>query len=75
MSDGAYRRDMLRRLPLTWQLPSSKMCDTEHHAMYVAVDPQHRLRATFGRQAMPMTWDFAEAASFADAAGDFASGV
>jgi putative DNA methylase len=30
-----------------------------------------RLRATFGRQALPMTWDFAEANIFGDAAGDY----
>src|SRR5260370_21007568 len=30
-----------------------------------------RLRATFGRQALPMVWDFAEANIFGDAAGDF----
>ena len=30
-----------------------------------------RLRATFGRQALPMTWDFTEAGIFANAAGDF----
>lgn len=30
-----------------------------------------RLRATFGRQALPMVWDFAEASIFSDAAGDF----
>ena len=30
-----------------------------------------RLRATFGRQALPMSWDFAEANIFGDAAGDF----
>jgi putative DNA methylase len=30
-----------------------------------------RLRETFGRQALPMTWDFAEANIFGDAAGDY----
>lgn len=30
-----------------------------------------RLRATFGRQALPMVWDYAEASVFSDAAGDF----
>ncbi len=34
-----------------------------------------RLRATFSRQALPMTWDFAEANPFGDAAGDFAKCV
>ena len=31
-----------------------------------------RLRGTFQRQALPMTWDFAEANPFGDAGGDFA---
>ncbi len=31
-----------------------------------------RLRATFGRQALPMVWDFAESNSFGDVAGDYA---
>ena len=30
-----------------------------------------RLRGTFQRQALPMTWDFAEANPFGDAGGDF----
>ena len=30
-----------------------------------------RLRATFGRQALPMTWDFAESNVFGGAAGDY----
>ena len=47
-----------------------KMCDTNTTLCTWQVDPP-RLRATFGRQALPMTWDFAEAGIFADAAGDF----
>ena len=47
-----------------------KMCDTNTVLCTWQVDPP-RLRATFGRQALPMTWDFAEANAFADAAGDF----
>ena len=34
---------------------------------------RHSARALFGRQAIPMVWDFAEANPFADAAGDFTS--
>jgi putative DNA methylase len=47
-----------------------KMTDTNSVLCTWQVDPP-RLRATFGRQALPMTWDFAEAGIFADAAGDF----
>ncbi|MFN5561277.1 MAG: DUF1156 domain-containing protein [Opitutaceae bacterium] len=32
-------------------------------------------RETFARQAIPMTWDFAEANSFADAGGSFAAAI
>ncbi len=47
-----------------------KMCDTNTTLCTWQVDPP-RLRATFGRQALPMSWDFTEANIFADAAGDF----
>jgi len=33
--------------------------------------PMDRLRGTFGRQALPMVWDFAETNPFAGAGGDF----
>src|SRR5574344_1500882 len=33
------------------------------------------LRTTFGRQAIPMTWDFAEANPLSDSAGSFSGGV
>lgn len=47
-----------------------KMTDTNTHLCSWQVDPP-RLRATFGRQALPMVWDYAEANVFGDAAGDF----
>ena len=47
-----------------------KMTDTNSNLCTWQVDPP-RLRATFGRQALPMTWDFAEANIFGDAAGDY----
>ena len=47
-----------------------KLADTNSTLCAWQVDPP-RLRATFGRQALPMTWDFAEAGIFADAAGDY----
>ncbi len=47
-----------------------KMADTNTALCTWQVDPP-RLRATFGRQALPMTWDYAEANVFADAAGDY----
>lgn len=33
------------------------------------------IRNTFGRQAIPMTWDYAETNPFSDSAGNFSSGV
>ena len=47
-----------------------KMTDTNTCLCSWQVDPP-RLRATFGRQAIPMVWDYAEANIFGDAAGDF----
>jgi putative DNA methylase len=47
-----------------------KMTDTNSTLCTWQVDPP-RLRATFGRQALPMTWDFAEANPFGNAAGDY----
>lgn len=47
-----------------------KLADTNSTLCAWQLDPP-RLRATFGRQALPMTWDFAEAGIFADAAGDY----
>ena len=47
-----------------------KMTDTNSTLCTWQNDPP-RLRATFGRQALPMTWDIAEAGIFGDAAGDF----
>jgi putative DNA methylase len=48
-----------------------KMADTNSVICTWQIDPP-RLRATFSRQAIPMTWDFAEAGIFSDAAGDYA---
>jgi putative DNA methylase len=47
-----------------------KMTDTNSNLCTWQIDPP-RLRATFGRQALPMTWDFSEANIFGDAAGDY----
>jgi putative DNA methylase len=47
-----------------------KMTDTNTCLCSWQIDPP-RLRATFGRQALPMVWDYAEANIFGDAAGDF----
>jgi len=47
-----------------------KMTDTNTCLCSWQVDPP-RLRATFGRQALAMVWDYAEANIFSDAAGDF----
>ena len=47
-----------------------KMSDTNSTLCTWQMNPP-RLRATFGRQALPMTWDYAEANIFGDAAGDY----
>ena len=47
-----------------------KMTDTNTCLCSWQVNPP-RLRATFGRQALPMVWDYTEANVFGDAAGDF----
>ena len=47
-----------------------KMTDTNTSLCSWQVNPP-RLRATFGRQALPMVWDFAEANVFGGAAGDY----
>jgi putative DNA methylase len=52
-------------------LSLDKMTDTNTCLCSWQVDPP-RLRATFGRQALPMVWDYAEANIFGDAAGDYA---
>lgn len=47
-----------------------KMTDTNTTLCSWQINPP-RLRSTFGRQALPMVWDFAEANVFGDAAGDY----
>lgn len=47
-----------------------KMTDTNTTLCTWQINPP-RLRATFGRQALPMTWDYAEANVFGNAAGDY----
>ena len=49
----------------------SKMADTNSTVCTWQVDPP-RLRATFTRQALPMTWDFAESCPLGDGAGNYA---
>jgi putative DNA methylase len=46
------------------------MTDTNSTLCTWQIDPP-RLRATFGRQALSMTWDYAEANIFGGAAGDY----
>jgi putative DNA methylase len=48
----------------------SKMADTNSTVCTWQTDPP-RLRATFTRQALPMTWDFAEACPLGDGAGNY----
>ncbi len=48
----------------------SKMADTNSTVCTWQIDPP-RLRATFTRQALPMTWDFAESCPLGDGAGNY----
>jgi adenine-specific DNA methylase len=48
----------------------SKMADTNSVLCTWQIDPP-RLRATFSRQALPMTWDFAEASPLGEGAGNY----
>src|SRR5208283_4066242 len=47
----------------------SKMADTNSVIFTWQIDPP-RLRATFSRQALPITWDFAETCPLSDTAGN-----
>jgi len=51
-------------------LAISKMADTNSTVCTWQLDPP-RLRATFTRQALPMTWDFAETSPLGDVAGSY----
>jgi adenine-specific DNA methylase len=51
-------------------LTISKMADTNSVICTWQIDPP-RLRATFARQALPMTWDFAETSPLGDGAGNY----
>jgi len=49
---------------------------TDYSSSLVAWSPtRDQLKTTFGRQALPMIWDYAETNVFADAAGDLAISV
>lgn len=49
-----------------------KLCD--YNSSLVAWSPtRDQLKTTFGRQALPMVWDYAETNVFGNAAGDFAT--
>ena len=48
----------------------SKLADTNSTVCTWQIDPP-RLRATFNRQALPMTWDFAETCPIGDGAGNY----
>ena len=69
IADGAAQ-DYADALLTYLAMAVDKMTDTNTALCTWQVDPP-RLRATFGRQALPMTWDHAEANIFADAAGDY----
>jgi putative DNA methylase len=56
--------------PQALALAIGKFADTNSTVCTWQIDPP-RLRATFGRQALPMTWDFAEASPLGAAAGNY----
>jgi putative DNA methylase len=73
LADGA-RADYADAVATYLAFGVDKMSDTNSVLCTWQTEPP-RLRATFGRQALPMTWDFAEAGPFAGAAGDFGRSV
>jgi putative DNA methylase len=74
ISSGRYEKssaDSYSRAIATYlAFAVDKMADTNTSLCSWQIDPP-RLRSTFGRQALPMVWDFAEANVFGDAAGDY----
>ena len=49
---------------------------TDYNSSLVAWSPtRDQLKTTFGRQALPMVWDYAETNPFADAAGDLSVSI
>ena len=67
---GAGARAYAEAVDVYLAFSVDKMTDTNTCLCSWQIDPP-RLRATFGRQALPMVWDYAEANIFGDAAGDF----
>lgn len=70
LSDGAtpeYAQAVATFLGLT----SSRLANT-HNALALWSPTRDQSKNLFSRQAIPMTWDFAEVNPFGDAAGDFA---
>lgn len=53
---------------------TDKVADRNSSIATWAVNREHA-RNTFGRQAIPMTWDFAEANEFSDSSGNFEGGI
>ncbi len=55
-------------------LASDRMTDS-HSSLVTWTSQRETLRNTFGRQALPMVWDFAEANPFSDSTGNFTGSV
>lgn len=51
-------------------LAADRMTDS-HSSLVTWTSQRETLRNTFGRQALPMVWDFAEASPFSDSTGNF----
>lgn len=68
--DVSFAEDYSQAVATYLAFAVDKMTDTNTSLCSWQIDPP-RLRSTFGRQALPMVWDFAEANVFGDAAGDY----
>ena len=68
--EASFAEDYARAVATYLAFAVDKMTDTNTSLCSWQIDPP-RLRSTFGRQALPMVWDFAEANVFGDAAGDY----
>jgi putative DNA methylase len=55
-------------------LASDRMTDS-HSSLVTWTAQRDTLRNTFGRQALPMVWDFAEANPFSDSTGNFSGSL
>ncbi|RWE54182.1 DUF1156 domain-containing protein [Mesorhizobium sp.] len=71
---GADARAYGEALSVYLAFAVDKLADRNSQLTSWVTEREHA-RNTFGRQALPMTWDYAEANPFADASGNFLGGI